>query len=148
MGLFCPTEIRSHCINLLTGSQRLQIEQIVVKLHQKPCPNLNVINESIEDIVDKLWTELKSFQTNRLPFDCPGLFSTKDALSGRSHIWHEMYSLPYTRVLGFVACRVTSKRLGIEAGERSWSDVKMIKDGKGSNLSGDSLEIQAILYTS
>ncbi len=47
-----------------------------------------------------------------------------------------------------MTCRVTSKRLGIGAGERSWSDVKMIKDGKRSNLSGDSLEKQAILYLS
>ncbi len=59
-----------------------------------------------------------------------------------------MYSLPYTHVLGFVACRVTSKRLGIGAVERSWSDKKMIKDEKRSNLSGDSLEKQAILCTS
>ncbi len=59
-----------------------------------------------------------------------------------------MYSLPYTHVLGFVAFRVTSKHLGIGAGERSWRDVKMIKDGKRSNLSVDSLEKRAILYTS
>ncbi len=34
---FIQPEIRSHCINLLTGSQHLQIEQVIVKLHQKPC---------------------------------------------------------------------------------------------------------------
>ncbi len=141
------SEICSHCINLLTGSQHLQIEQDVVKLHQKPCPNLNKINEYIS-FVDIFWTEFKNFQTNRFPFANPGQFSMKDALAGRSHIWHEMYSLPYTHVLGFVACRVTSKCLGIGAGERSWSDMKMIKDGKRSNLSGDSLEKEAILYTS
>ncbi len=53
--------IRSHCINLLTGSQRLQIEQVIVKLHKKLCPNLNVINESIEDTVNIFWTEFKNF---------------------------------------------------------------------------------------
>ncbi len=79
---------------------------------------------------------------------CRGRFCTPDALAGRSHIWHETYSLPYTKVLGFVACRVTSKRLGIGSGERAWSDVKQIKDGKRSNLSGDSLEKRAILFTS
>ncbi len=111
-----------------------------MKLHQKPCPNLNVMNESIEDIVDIFWMEFKNFQTNRFPFDRPNRCSTKDALDGRSHIWHEMYSLPYTRVLGFVTCRVTSKCLGTGAGERTWSDVKMIKDGMRSDLSDDSLE--------
>ncbi len=53
-------EICSHCINLLTGSQHLQIEQVIVKLHQKPYPNLNVINESIEDVVDVFWKDFKS----------------------------------------------------------------------------------------
>ncbi len=43
---------------------------------------------------------------------------------------------------------MTSKRLDIGAGERSWSDVRMIKDRKRSNLSGDSLEKRAIMYTS
>ena len=36
----------------------------------------------------------------------------------------------FTKVLGFVACRVTSKVLGIGAAESSWGDVKTIKYGK------------------
>ncbi len=56
--------------------------------------------------------------------------------------------MPYTQVIEIVACRVTSERLGIGADERSWSDVKMIKSGKWSNLSGYSLEKQTILYKS
>ncbi len=37
--------------------------------------------------------------------------------------------------------------MGIGSGEHAWSDVKQIKDGKRSNLSGDSLEMRAILIT-
>ncbi len=59
-----------------------------------------------------------------------------------------MHSLPFTEVLGFVACRTTSKRLGIGSAERSWSDVKTIKNGKRANIGGDTLEKRAILYTS
>ncbi len=59
-----------------------------------------------------------------------------------------MYSLSSTCVLGIVACIVTSKCLDIGAGERSWSDMKMIKDGVRSNLSGDYLEKRVILYKS
>ncbi len=114
-------------------------------LPQKPCPNLNVINEPIENIVDIFWMEFKNLQTNRFPFDRPGQFSTKDSIAGCSH---EMYPLPYIHILGFVSCRVISKCLGSGACERSWSEVKVIKDGKRSNLSGDSLEKQTILYTS
>ena len=100
-------------------------------------------------IIDIFWREFKHWQnmTGSYAVRC-GRFSTPDALEGRSHIWHETYSLPYTKVLGFVACRVTSKRLRIGSGERAWSDVKQIKDGKRSNLSGDSLEKRAILFTS
>ncbi len=112
----------------------------MVRLLKKPCPNLNVINESIEDIVAIFWMDFKNFQSNRYPFDSPSQFSTRDVFAGHSHIWHEMYSLPYTRVLKFVSCRVTSKHLGIGAGERSWSDMNMIHNGKRSNLSGDSPE--------
>jgi len=53
----------------------------------------------------------------------------------------------YTKALGFVASRITSKRLGIGLGERAWSNVKKINDGKRSNHSGDSLEKKAILFT-
>ena len=35
-------------------------------------------------------------------------------------------SLPCTKVLGFVACRFTSKVLGFGASESSWGDVKQL----------------------
>ncbi len=59
-----------------------------------------------------------------------------------------MHSLPFTEVIGFVACQTTSKRLGIGSAERSWSDVKTIKNGKRANIGGETLEKRAILYTS
>ncbi len=68
-----------------------------------------------------------------------------DAVNGNPFIWHQLYSLLYIKVLDFVACYTTSK-LGIGAAERSWSDVKQIKDGKWSNVDGTSLEKRAILY--
>ena len=61
--------------------------------------------------------------------------------------WHEKYSLSETKVLGFVACRVTSKNAGIGMCERNWGDVKEIKSGKRSGLSGDSTEKRALIYT-
>ena len=67
--------------------------------------------------------------------------------AAKSHLWHEKYSLPYTNVLGFVACRTTSKNLGIGAAERSWGDVKEIKSGERSHLSTKSVEMQSIVYT-
>ncbi len=59
-----------------------------------------------------------------------------------------MHSLPFTENLGFVACQTTSKCLGIGSAERSWKDVKTIKNGKRANVGGGSLEKRAILYKS
>ena len=50
-------------------------------------------------------------------------------------------------MLGFVACRVSSKNAGVGMCERNWGDVKEIKTGKRSGLSGDSTEKQALIYT-
>ena len=57
---------------------------------------------------DRLKTILSQYQT-----DMKGLVDEK------SHVWHEKYSLPYTTVLGYVACHVTSKFCGIGPAERS-----------------------------
>ncbi len=59
-----------------------------------------------------------------------------------------MHSLPFTEVLGFVACPTTSKCLSIGSAERSWSVVKTYKNGKRANIGGETLEKRAILYTS
>ena len=56
---------------------------------------------------------------------------------GNSHLWRLKYRLPCTKVLGFVACRVTSKVLGIGAEDRSWGYVKTIKFGKIYSTSSD-----------
>ena len=68
-------------------------------------------------------------------------------LVGKYHVWNELYSLPYTGVLGFISCVVCSKPLGIFPCERSWCDVKNIKTGKGSLLGGVLTKKRSVLYT-
>ncbi len=145
-------DIRADCMERLSidnGDLRRQMDEVVAKLHYPPCPNKKVVNKTVDEIIDIFWKEFKHFTNRTGPYSYrSSRFDNADALSGRSHLWHEMYSLPFTEVLGFVACRTTSKRLGIGSAERSWSDVKTIKNGKRANISGDSLEKRAILYTS
>ena len=52
------------------------------------------------------------------------------------------------RFLVFLACRVTSKVLGICVAERSWGDVNIIKSRKRSAIISDVSEKQSIVYTS
>jgi len=61
-------------------------------------------------------------------------------------LWHEKYSLPYTVVLGFVGCRVTSKLCGIGPAKRSWGGVKQTKDGVRSHMGTKSTEKRSVIY--
>ena len=49
-------------------------------------------------------------------------------------------------MLGFVACRTTSKPLGVGECERSLGDVKNIKTYKRSNMRAESTNKCAVLY--
>ncbi len=133
----------------LDGDKKMAIERVIAKLHVAPNPNSNIANDDIGVIIDTLWKEFGHFQNKTGVYGlCPGRFLLTDVLNGNSYLWHELYLLPYTSVLGFVACCVTSKRLGIGSTERYWADVKQIKGGKQSNLGGTSLEKRAIHFTS
>lgn len=129
------------------GKHRDAIERVVKRLHEPPCPNTHpeVLGKDEGAIVDMFWNEFKAFRNCTHPFHEPSRWATPDALAGRSHLWHEKYSLPRTAVLGYVACRVMSKLGGIGPAERSWAGVKQIKDGKKSHLGSDSTEKRAIL---
>ena len=103
------------------------MEKVVTQLHHLPCanphPDVQKITEG--EMIDTSWNEFKAFQNKAEPFYQPARWSTADVLNGQSHIWHENYSLPYTKVLGYVACRLTSKPCGIGPAERCWSAVKL-----------------------
>ena len=84
------------------------------------------------------WTEYTDFDNKIGSFHADEfIWKSKDISDGNSHLWHQKYSLPFTKAIGFFACRVTSKFLGIGAAERSWGEVKTIKSGKISVIISD-----------
>ena len=69
---------------------------------------------------DIFWTEYTDFDNKNSSFDGDEFIrKSKDIRDGNSHLCHKKYSLPCTKVIGFVAFRVTSKVLGIGAAEHS-----------------------------
>ena len=97
---------------------------------------------------DIFWTEYIDFDKNIGSFDFGEfIWKSKDIKDGNSHLWHQKYSLPCTKVLVFFVCRVTSKVLGIGAADCSWGDVKKIKYWKRSTISSDVSEKSIIVYT-
>ena len=68
---------------------------------------------------DIFWTEYTDFDNKIGSFDADEfIWKIKDIKDGNSDLWHQKYSLPCTKVLGFVACRFTSKVLRIGTAER------------------------------
>ena len=141
-------EIREDVAQRFIGAHRDAIEEVVKRLHMPPCLNkrVNLLEMTSADIVDTFWNEFKAFQTCDEPFHHTSRWATQDVSSGRSHLWHEKYSLDYTKVLGFVACRVCSKLCGIGPAERAWAAVKTIKTDKRSHLGGKSIEKRSVIY--
>ncbi len=135
MGTFVLSEICANVSSELTWEHCLMIERVVERLHVPSCPNDQVSGHDMTNIIDVFWREFMHWQNMTGCYAvCRVWFSTCDALEGKSHIWHETYFLPYTKVLAFVACRVTLKRLGIGSRERAWSDVKKSKTVQGPIL--------------
>ena len=124
------------------------LEFVVRKLHQDPNPNKATwFMKDDDEIVDTFWSEFADFRSRRKAFGNPPRWKGAHVRPGLSHKWHEKYSLAETKVLGFVACRVTSKNAGIGMCERNWGDVKEIKSGKRSGLSGESTEKRRLIRT-
>lgn len=139
-------EVMADCALRMKGEHRDAIERVVIKLHTIPCPNENVKGMTMPEIVDTFWNEFKDFHNKTGPWR-KERWNSPDARMGKSYSWHEKYSLPYTKVFGFVACRVCSKILGIGPCERVWGDTKSIKAGKRKHLGGKSTAKRTVVYS-
>ena len=124
--------VQDNVVKRMTGVHRDAIERVFKKLHKTPCTKKSKETEgkNIGDILHMFWLEFKDFQHKTGPFDEEARWLTNTALVGKSHVWNELYSLPYTGVLCFIACRVYDKTLRIGPCERSWGYVNNIKTGK------------------
>ena len=103
-------EARDDVRRRLSGHHRTQIERTVIKLHKYD------VDADPAKLVSAFWDEYESFDKRTGVFDSPCRWNAPEVTSGASHLWHQKYSLPHTEVLGFIACRVTSKTLGIVIG--------------------------------
>ena len=63
--------------------------------------------DKMVDTQENIWTEYTDFDNKNGSFDGDEfIWKSKDIRDGNSNLWQKN-SLPYTKVLGFVACRVT-----------------------------------------
>ena len=64
---------------------------------------------------EKLWSRAGSFATSYI-------WKISAIKDGKSHLWHNLYAKPFTKVLGLVGRRVTSKIIGMVTSERNRKD--------------------------
>jgi hypothetical protein len=117
------TEDRRACERLI---KKLMVPVEVVDRAQR---------EIIEaQLIDTFLSELSDFQNRQGPYASshPWIIAQNEDVI--AHEWHEKYSLVETKVLGALACRVTSKAKGVGCAERHWKAMKRHKKGKRGKL--------------
>ena len=114
------------------SDHRKQVNNVITALFS------GASEEEMDVTQDISCTKYTYFDNKIGPFNADEfIWKSKDIKDGNSRLCHQKYSLPFTGVIGFVACRVLSKVLGIGEEERSWDDEKTIKSGKISDIRSD-----------
>ena len=142
-GWFCSpvAEIRQDVLEHEIGADRLKVEEVITKMYYP------IRDEDLGVVIQTFWREFDDFQTRRGPsYSRSWIWHTEEITQGNCHLWHKIYSVPFTKVFGRVACRVCSKPLGCGLAERCWGAFKHLKSGKRSHLSGDKSSKQATIY--
>ena len=123
-------------------------------LHEEPVETIikrlyaHKTGVDIAEIINTFWKELKLFINEDGVYEKRNMWNVKDAREGNSAEWHDVYSLGRTEVLGFVACRTTSKAVGMGAAERAWGTTKSIKDGQRKHLGAGKTEKLSVISSS
>jgi hypothetical protein len=140
---FCSPEadIRQDVEKYQIGSDRIAVEDVIKKLYHP------IRDEDLGNILQKFWKEYDDFKTRRgISYQRAFIWETDEIKQGNSHLWHKLYSIPFTDVFGKVACRVCSKPLGCGPAERNWGSLKHLKSGQRSHLSAEKAQKQATVY--
>jgi hypothetical protein len=123
------------------GTNRLEVEKVIAKMY------FPIRDEDLGIKCTTFWTEFNQFQTKQGPgFSRAHIWDTDEIRNGNDYLWHKLYSVPFTKVFGAVACRVCSKPLGCGNAERNWGSLKQLKTGKRAHLSGDRAQKQATIF--
>ena len=133
-------------------------EYVLVNTNEEHIKQVNVFiktlfheisDDEMNDTLDTFWSEYTDFNNKNGPFDGNDfIWSSKDILQDNINIWNQKYYLPCTKVIGFVACMVTYKIVGIGASECAWVDVKTIKSGQRSAIRRNLSEKHSNVYIS
>ena len=79
-------------------NHRKQVNKVIKRLFSGSS------EEEMNVTLDMFWTEYTDFDNKVGSYDADEfIWKSKDIIDGNIHLWHQKYSLPFTKVLGFVA---------------------------------------------
>jgi hypothetical protein len=107
-------------------------ERLITKLilDQSIVGNKWRIARARANLIDTFLTEYGDFTNKRNSFARNHIWIIAQDPNLKAFCWHQKYSLPITKVLGWIACLVLSKILGIGMAEQNWKQVKAVKLGQ------------------
>jgi hypothetical protein len=140
--------IRDHCRANIHYLHKKNCEHLLRKLFMPIDLDPNDESSWMATTFDEFWDEYDQFDNRLGPFGEGRSFiwESLDAKTYQTYKWHKKYSLVQTKWLGRLACRVTSKILGMGNAERSWGFVKQLKDGQRSHLSAEAASKASTIY--
>ena len=122
-------DIRVDVVAHEMGANRLEVEVAIAKMYYP------ILDAELGHLIETFWREFNDFQTRRGPsYSRAWIWESEEIKKGNCHLWHKLYSVPFTKVFGKVACRACSKPLGCGLAERNWGALKHLKTGKRSHL--------------
>ena len=102
MDAMCHSPHLQRCKDHSESDNRKQVNNDINKLFSRSS------EEEMSVALDLFWTEYTAFDNMIGSYDADEfIWKSKNISDGNSHLWHQKYSLPFTKVLGFFACRVT-----------------------------------------
>ena len=128
--------------NNLSYDMKEQANTVILKL-------LDLDSKTAEaEALNTFWTELRNFQSKKDPWAKEWIWMSPDIAEDRSWLWHRnhSYGAQVSKVLGIIACRVTSKKLGMGQAERCWGAVKDLKNHKRSHMGAKATKYQTHIY--
>jgi hypothetical protein len=123
-----------------TSDDILALQRVSFKLFSH-LPNIER-----DTAVNRCMQQFTEFRNKRKTFSNSDWWGSEYTTNGESHYWHGTYSFINAPELAFVACRVTSKLLGIGNCERQWDQTKFCCTGKRSLISSEKLKKQCIIH--
>ncbi|KAL7532944.1 hypothetical protein ACHAWF_009154 [Thalassiosira exigua] len=129
-----------------TQQHDLAVDRLITKLLIDPTVvGLSKVQKKAE-LVDLFWKEHAHFVQRTGPFNRDHIWIVAENPNTEARDWHRTYSLRATKVLGKLACLVTSKILGTGSAERHFKLIKGIKKGPQVNTSTKKCKMKALIY--